>query len=143
MYARIEEECEKAGLPFRRPARVPNTRRALETAEWVRQHQPDAFEAVERSLFEAHFVDNRPLDDADVLDELVGRAGADATAARAAVEGGDMLDALRESMDAAMEANVTGTPAWLVDGRLLIPGAQPRELYVIWVGRLRRQVPDA
>jgi len=143
MYARIEEECEKAGLPFRRPARVPYTRRALETAEWVRQHQPDAFEAVERSLFEAHFVDNRPLDDADVLDELVGRAGADATAARAAVEGGDMLDALRESMDAAMEANVTGTPAWLVDGRLLIPGAQPRELYVIWVGRLRRQVPDA
>jgi predicted DsbA family dithiol-disulfide isomerase len=139
MYARIEEECEKAALPFRRPARVPNTRRALETAEWVRRQQPDAFVGLERALFEAHFVDNRPLDDPDVLDELVTEAGADAGAARREVENGAMLDALRESMEAAIEANVTGTPAWLLDGRLLIPGAQPRELYVIWVGRLRRQ----
>jgi len=139
MYARIEQECEKAGLPFRRPARVPNTRRALETAEWVRQHEPGAFDGLERALFEAHFVDNRPLDDADLLDELVTEAGADAGAARGAVEGGTMLEALRESMEAAMEANVTGTPAWLLDGRLLIPGAQPRELYAIWVDRLRKQ----
>ena len=28
MYGRIEAECEAAGLPFRRPERVPNTRRA-------------------------------------------------------------------------------------------------------------------
>ena len=139
MYGRIEQECEKAGLPFKRPARVPNTRRALETAEWIRRHQPPAFDGLERALFEAHFVDNRPLDDPDVLDDLVAWAGGDADAARQAVEGGAMLEPLRESMDAATEANVTGTPAWLLDGRLLIPGAQPRELYVIWVGRLRSQ----
>jgi len=142
MYGRIEQECEKAGLPFRRPARVPNTRRALETAEWVRQHQPDAFEVLDRSLFEAHFLDNRPLDDADVLDDLLTGACADAASARQAVEGGAMHESLRESMDAAMDANVTGTPAWLLDGRLLIPGAQPRELYEIWVARLREREPE-
>ena len=139
MYARIEQECEKAGLPFRRPPRVPNTRRALKTAEWVRRRQPDAFDVLDRSLFEAHFVDNRPLDDPVVLDELVTAAGADASAARQAVEAGAMDEPLTESMEAAMDANVTGTPAWLLDGRLLIPGVQPRELFVIWVGRLRRQ----
>ena len=139
MYRRIEEQCEKAGLPFRRPARVPNTRRALETAEWVRRLQPDAFDALDRSLFEAHFVDNRPLDDRDVIDELATAAGADAVAANEAVDSGATLGALRESMQAAMDANVTGTPAWLLDGRLLIPGAQPRDLFEIWVARLRER----
>ena len=142
MYARIEQECENAGLPFQRPARVPNTRRALETAEWVRRHEPAAFDRLDRALFEAHFVDNRPLDDPDVLDGLMMGAGADAGAARDAVEQGTMHEALRESMEAAMDANVTGTPAWLLDGRLLIPGAQPRDLFEIWVTRLRERPPD-
>jgi len=141
MYARIEQECEKAGLPFRRPARVPNTRRALQTAEFVRRHQPAAFDSLDRSLFETHFVDNRPLDDPDLLDELVTAAGGDAAATRGAVDSGAMLEALRQSMDAAMDANVTGTPAWLLDGRLLIPGVQPRDLFEIWVQRLRER-PD-
>jgi predicted DsbA family dithiol-disulfide isomerase len=139
MYGRIEAECEQAGLPFRRPARVPNTHRALQTAEWVRRHQPGAFDALDRSLFGAHFVDNRPLDDPAVLDELVATAGADAGAAREAVESGAMEGALRESTDAAIDANVTGTPAWLLDGRLLVPGAQPRDLFEIWVSRLRER----
>jgi len=142
MYARIEAECEKAGLPFRRPARVPNTRRALETAEWVRRHDPASFDALDRSLFEAHFVENRPLDDPEVLDDLLGAAGADAAAARQAVDDGAMHEALRQSMEAAMDANVTGTPAWLLDGRLLIPGAQSRDLYEIWVARLRERSAD-
>jgi predicted DsbA family dithiol-disulfide isomerase len=139
MYARIEQECEKAGLPFRRPARVPNTRRALLTAEFVRRHQAAAFDALDRSLFDAHFIDNRPLDDPEVLDELVTAAGGDAAAAREAVDDGGMGEALRESMEAAMDANVTGTPAWLLDGRLLIPGVQPRDLFEIWVRRLRER----
>jgi len=141
MYGRIEEECEKAGLPFNRPARVPNTRRALKTAEWVRRHQPEAFEALDRSLFETHFVENRPVDDPDLLDELVNSAGGDASAARQAVDEGAMDEPLRQSMEAAMDANVTGTPAWLLDGRLLIPGAQSRDLYEIWVQRLRDRAP--
>ena len=139
MYSRIEAECEQAGLPFRRPARVPNTRRALYTAEWVRRYQPEAFDALERALFETHFVENRPLDDPDVLDELVAAAGADASLAREAVDSGAMQAALVESMDAALDAEVTGTPAWQLDGRLLIPGAQPRGLFEFWVRRLRER----
>jgi predicted DsbA family dithiol-disulfide isomerase len=139
MYARIEAEAEAAGLPFSRPARVPNTRRALKTAEWVRRNTPGSFAALDRTLFETHFVENRPLDDPDVLDELVNAAGADAGAARSAVEAGAVDEAMRDSMDAAMDANVTGTPTWLLDGKLMIPGVQPRELFEIWVARMRER----
>jgi len=139
MYARIEAECTTAGLPFRRPERVPNTRRALETAEYVRRNEPDAFEALDRSLFTTHFVENRPLDHPEVLDELVARAGADAAGARGAVDSGSMHEAVHTSMQQANEIGVTGTPAWLVDSRLLIPGAQPRTVIESWVRRLQER----
>ena len=41
MYARIEVACADAELPFRRPERIPNTRRALQTAEAVREVSAD------------------------------------------------------------------------------------------------------
>jgi len=140
MYDRIDAECEKAGLPFTRPPRVPNPRRALQTAEWVRRRQAEPFDTLDRSLFHAHFVDNRPLDDPDVLDELVSAAGADAHAVHQAVEAGAMDAALHESMDAAIDANVTGTPAWLLADRFVLPGAQPREVVERVITRLQERL---
>jgi predicted DsbA family dithiol-disulfide isomerase len=136
MYRRIEDECAAVGLPFRRPEWIPNTRRALETAECVRLRFPAAFDALDRSLFAAHFVEGRNIGDADVLDELVGSAGADAAAVRAAVDAGELHAAVSVSMEQAMDADVTGTPAWLLDGRLLIPGVMPRELFERAVRRM-------
>lgn len=136
MYRRIEEECETVGLPFRRPERIPNTRRALETAEYVRRHAPDAFTALDRALFDAHFVEGRFIGDPDVLDELVGAAGADAASVRAAVEGGAMAGEVQRSMEAAADAGVTGTPSWLLADKLLVPGVLPRHLFERAVSRL-------
>ena len=139
MYLRIEAECEAVGLPFRRPERVPNTRRALETAEHVRRTCPDAFEPLDRALFHAHFVEQRDIGDPDVLDDLVAGAGADAAAIRAAVESGATTAALVESMDAARDIGVTGTPAWLLDQQLLLPGVLPRALFERAVTRMRNR----
>ena len=136
MYQRIDEECAAVGLPFRRPERIPNTRRALETAEYVRRHAPDAFAALDRALFDAHFVEGRFIGDPDVIDSLVDAAGADAAAVREAVDGGAVAGELRRSMESAEEAGVTGTPSWLIAGTLLIPGVLPRHLFERAVSRL-------
>ena len=140
MYRRIEAECEAAGLPFRRPERVPNTRRALETAECVRQRHADAFLALDESLFRTHFVEGRFLGDPEVLDELVTAAGAPADEVRGAVEADELRVALRESMNQAHEAGVTGTPAWLLADRFLLPGAQPREVVERVITRLQERL---
>jgi predicted DsbA family dithiol-disulfide isomerase len=139
MYDRVAAECDAAGLPFGRPERIPNTRRALQTAEYVRVTTPDAFPTLDRSLYTAHFVDGAFIGDPAVLDELVDNAGADATAVREAVERGDATDDLRASMEAARDVGVTGTPSWLLDGRLLLPGLQPRETVAQLVDRLRER----
>jgi predicted DsbA family dithiol-disulfide isomerase len=136
MYGRIEAECEAVGLPFVRPERVPNTRRALETAEYVRRTAPDAFATLHRSLFDAHFVQQLDIGDPDVIDDLVGAAGADAASVRAAVDAGDASAALVESMDTARDLGVTGTPSWLLDQQLVLPGVMPRELYERAVTRM-------
>jgi len=137
MYQRIERECETAGLPFRRPERVPNTRRALETADLVRRGWPAAFDALDRALYTAHFVEGRSLGDADVLDDLVERAGADSGEVRRAIDAGEGGKGVQISMAAAHRAGVTGTPAWLLDGRFLLPGAQAHDVIKRVVARLR------
>lgn len=132
LYDRIEALCDEAGLPFARPPRVPNTRRVLETAEWVRQHQPECFETLHRGLFRAHFAEQRFLGDPVELAAVVAASGADAERAGRAVADGSMSAAVAESMEAAWDAGATGTPAWSIDGRLLIPGLQDRA----WVERV-------
>ena len=129
MYERIEAACQEAGLPFNRPARVPNTRRALATAEWARRNAPDAALALERAMFEAQFVDNRPLDDPDVVDDLVRAAGADADEARRAYEAGEMDDAVMAAKATASSLGINATPTWIIGGRVLVPGAVPRDVF--------------
>ena len=140
VYAGIAEECDAVGLPFRAPTHVPNSRRALATAEVVRRRAPERFAALDAALFAGHFVEGRDLNDADVLDDIVGEAQLPANEIRAQVEAGEGIDAVTASMVRAHANGVAATPAWLFgrDGEgLVLPGVQPRELYERIVTRLR------
>src|SRR2546421_8616819 len=126
----------EVGLPFAAPEVVPNTRRSLATAEAVRQRWPASFAALDRSLFAAYWAEGRDIGSADVVDDLVAAAGAPAADVRSLVESGGLDATLERYRDAALDAGVTGTPAWLIDGRALIPGYQERSLFERVVERL-------
>jgi predicted DsbA family dithiol-disulfide isomerase len=38
-------------------------------------------------------------------------------------------DRVHASTNQALSAGVTGVPAWVIDGKLLVPGAQPRAVF--------------
>jgi len=135
-FERIEEECDRLGMAFRRPTRMPNTRRALETAEWTRTHHPDAFDALHASLFAAQFVTGDPIDDPEVIDRLVSDGGAPATAVRAAVDGGQAGAAVDEAMARARRAGVSSTPSWLLGHDFVVPGVPDPTTLLRWVDRL-------
>jgi predicted DsbA family dithiol-disulfide isomerase len=139
VFRHIAEECEAVGLPFRAPQRIPNTARALQSSVLVQQGYPEAFAALDDALFEAVFLHGLDLADPSVLDTLVAAAGADAQEVRAAVDGGVAAAAVAASTAAARERGATGTPTWLLDGRLLVPGVQPRAAFERWVRRLRER----
>ena len=139
VYLAIGRECEEIGMPFRPPLHVPNSRRALETAEVVRALDPTAFEALDAALFAAHFVDGGDIGDPDVLDQLVSGAGAPSDDVRTLVDGGAGRAAVAASVTTAHDHGVAATPAWLFGGELVLPGVQPRELFERVVARLRAQ----
>jgi len=137
VFAVIGAECDELGIPFVAPARTPNTRHVLETAEVVRLHWPDAFGALDESLARAHWVEGLDLRDRDLIDELTERAGAPASEVRDLVADGIGTAAVAASMRDARDHGVAATPAWWVNDALLIPGAQPRESIVRWITRLQ------
>ena len=127
MYANLEREAKDAGLILHWPSRLPNTRLALAAAEWARREHSDAFPAVHKRLFEAHFVRGEDLGDMAVIDRYVSELNIDVKPLHAALRDGSALRAVSESEDLAHRYGVQGTPAWLISGRLfsgLLPRAE-------------------
>jgi predicted DsbA family dithiol-disulfide isomerase len=137
VHAQIAEMCEEAGMPFRPPAHVPNSRRALETAEVVRARDPDAFAGLDAALFAAHFVEGADIGDPDVLDHLVAAVGLPPGDVRTLVDRGDGREPGATWWARAHDHGIAATPAWLFGEDLVLPGAQPRELFERIVTRLR------
>jgi predicted DsbA family dithiol-disulfide isomerase len=137
VYADIARQCADVELPFRPPQHVPNSRRALSTAAVVRAHEPSCFDALDDALFAAHFVGALDIGDRDVINQLVADAGASAEDVGALVDQGEGAEIVATSMRTAHDHGVAATPAWLFGDELVIPGAQPRELFERIVARLR------
>jgi len=124
MYEMLEREAREAGLPLNWPPRLPNTRRALAAAEWVRQHQPGAFAQLHKDLFAAHFVLGEDLEDSAVIDRHASQSGIDLAALHAALSDGSAESAVTAAETIDRKHGVQGTPAWLLDQQL-ITGLRP------------------
>ena len=132
VLGRIAAECEAVGLPFRTPTKIANTRRALEVSEVVRTEHPDAFPTVDAAFYDAQWVRDEDLGDTAVIDDVLAAVGIDP----ASIDRETGSRAVAASMAEAWEHDVTGTPAWWVDDRLLIPGVQDRDTVERWIRRL-------
>jgi predicted DsbA family dithiol-disulfide isomerase len=119
MYAMLEREAKEAGLPLHWPPRLPDTRRALATAEWVRRHQPRAFPQLHEQLFAAHFALGENLEDPAVLDRHARESGVDIVALHDGLADGSAAEAVAEAETLGRTWGVRGTPAWLIAQRLI------------------------
>lgn len=128
MYEFLENEASALSLPLHWPPRLPNSRYALGAAEWVRRHQPAAFDCFRESMFESHFVLGEDIGDPALVQRRAAICGVDTVALDAAMRTSEPGDDLAESAQAARRAGLTGTPAWLV-GTRLIQGLQPRSVF--------------
>ena len=121
---------EAAGLPHaERLEKVPSSRRALVLGEIARDQ--GHYDELHPRLFEAYWVDGLDIGSDDVLLDLAAGVGMDRaeTAERLSSWTADLLAAIEEETRGAVEMGVTGVPGWLVDQRLLVPGAQPHEVF--------------
>jgi predicted DsbA family dithiol-disulfide isomerase len=126
---------EQAGLAYApKLDKVPNSRRALLVAELARER--GVYDALHPRLFDAYWARGRDIGDREVLVQEGVQVGLDQGEILETLEEGRFLDRIEEQTRAAIEIGAGGVPAWLIDERVLVPGAQPHELFAQILERL-------
>jgi predicted DsbA family dithiol-disulfide isomerase len=132
---RLAALFERERLPFDREIeRVPKSFDALRLAELARErglHPP-----LHQRLMDAFWVRGRNLGDHDVLVEEAGSVGLVEDEVHEVLAGDRYAELVTLSTQGALEAGASGVPAFAVDSRILIPGAQPEELFERVMDRL-------
>jgi predicted DsbA family dithiol-disulfide isomerase len=114
--------------------RLPNSMKALKLSELARER--GVHDKLHGPIFTAYWAEGRDIGDEAVLLELAAAAGISEDDARAAFASEELHAQVRQWTEAAVELGAGGVPAWLVDERLLVPGAQPEEVF----GRVMEQL---
>lgn len=118
---------DRHGLRFNPPEVMPNSRAALRVTELGRArglHRP-----VHDRLMEALWTEGRDLGEAGELRALAAEAGLDQAEVDDVLAGDAYLDHVLDSTAHAQAIGISGIPAFLLDRRLLVLGAQPHEVF--------------
>jgi predicted DsbA family dithiol-disulfide isomerase len=122
MKARFEQQ----GLTYNPPEDViPNTRLAQQLTELARSRGLGS--QMQARLMDAYWAEARDIGDRDELRALAAEVGIDDP--EAAWDDPVYLERVLASTEQAHSIGVTGVPGFLLDRRLLVLGAQPRELF--------------
>ncbi len=117
-----------AGLPFAGTIdRIPNSRKALLLGELARER--DLLDALHPRLFDAYWGRGRDIGDEQVLIEEGTAVGLSEADIREALADERYLPQIEASTRDAMEIGAGGVPAWAIDERILVPGAQPHDVF--------------
>ena len=135
-HDRLRESFAAAGFAYNPPPDVvPNTMRALCVTELARDrglHGP-----VHDRLMQAYWDEARDIGDPAVLRALAVETGLPEADAVEAMEDDAYRVRVRDLTARAQALGITGIPAFLLDRRLLVLGAQPRQVFEQALDQLR------
>jgi predicted DsbA family dithiol-disulfide isomerase len=129
MHELMAQRFEQEGLDYNpHPDVVPNTRDALRLTELARDR--GLHDRVHDRLMDAYWSEARNIGDRDELRALVAGVGLDADEVdRVLADEEEYLPRVLASTQQAQQIGITGIPAYLLDSKLLVLGAQPREAF--------------
>jgi predicted DsbA family dithiol-disulfide isomerase len=125
---------ERAGLVYNpHPAVVPNTRLALRLGERARER--GLHDRFHDRVMDAYWAEAQDIGDAATLRTLAAEVGLGDV--EDVIAGGAYLERVHASTAQAQSLGVNGIPAFLLDRRLLVLGAQPQEVFERAFAQLR------
>ena len=127
IHERTRRVIEAAGLRYDPPPRIPNSRRALAVTELAREH--GLHEPVHSRLMHAYWSEAADIGEDGVLFDLVAEAGLDRAAAEQAAADERYVDRVLASTRRAHTHGINAIPAFVLDERLLVMGAQPHRTF--------------
>jgi predicted DsbA family dithiol-disulfide isomerase len=116
-----------AGLPFTLSEHIPNSRDALRVTELARDR--DLHEPLHERLMDAYWAHGEDLGDQEVVRGHALAVGLEPAAVEVVLGSDRYLDRITASTREAASIGVGGVPAFLLDGTLLVLGAQPEEVF--------------
>ena len=124
---RLRALFERNELEFNPPEVMPNSRAALRVTELARDR--GVHEPLHDRLMDAVWRDGEDLRDDDVLRTHADAVGLERAEVDRVLVGDDYLERVSASTAQAHSLGINGIPAFLLDERLLVLGAQPRDVF--------------
>jgi predicted DsbA family dithiol-disulfide isomerase len=119
---RLKKIAAGLGLPWGRPTRTCNSRRAQELGKWAETlGKGDEFHL---AVFRAYFAEGRNIADISVLKAVAGTIGLDGRGAEQILAERTFKEAVDRDWEHSRLWGVTAVPTFIVEGRKVV-GAQP------------------
>jgi predicted DsbA family dithiol-disulfide isomerase len=115
------------GLEYAPSERIPNSRDALRVTELARD--AGLHEEVHDALMDAFWGRGEDVSEHDVLRRVAFERGLPRDDVERVLTGDDYLQRVLASTREAQSIGISGIPGFLIDSRLLVLGAQPREVF--------------
>ena len=96
----------------------------------LENHGADAQAQFKENLLNAYFTEGLDVGDIDVILQRAATLGYDATALRTWLESGGGIAEVESDIQGAYEREITGVPAFFIDDKYFIPGAQETDVFV-------------
>jgi predicted DsbA family dithiol-disulfide isomerase len=137
VHAHVRAMFEREGLVYAPPPDiVPNTMNALRLTELARER--GLHEQTHDRLMDAYWEESQNIGDKDVLRALTAEVGLEREDVDLALASREYHDRVLASTAQAQAVGINGIPAFLLDERLLVLGAQPREVFERAFAQLER-----
>jgi predicted DsbA family dithiol-disulfide isomerase len=125
-HERLRDRFAEEGLEYNpNPDVIPNSFDALRLTELAREL--GRHDEIHDRLMDAYWREAIDLGSHEELRRLLHDLPSDEVERVLTTDA--YRDRVRASTNEAVSAGVTGVPAWVIDGKLLVPGAQPREVF--------------
>lgn len=127
LMANLERMAREEGVTLPERTFTTNSRLALKLAQAVRAQQPAAFDALNRALYEAYFLERRNIGDREVLSAVAESCDIATATMDSAWRDERYETVLEENQRSAARLGITGTPTY-VFGQQVYSGAIPLDM---------------
>ena len=145
MTARLTALGAEDGIDYRfdRALRV-NTTDAHRLLAWAwSDGGQGSQDALAERLFRAYFSEGANIADHATLVHLVAECGLDGIRAGEVLARGEFAAEVAEELGSAAQGQITGVPAFVIENRFMIPGAQDVETFVAVLTQARERLTPA
>lgn len=133
---RLAQMAAANGMKFKSTERIYNTRLAHEATEYAREH--GKLLEFHHAVFQKVYGEGLDISDWDILRRAAQETGLDANEMQVEVESGTYTEVVRMQVYEAQRIGVQGVPTYVMNNRYAVAGAQPYEVFLQVIERIRQ-----